>query len=69
VAIAAGFLADKIGVRRIVILSSLLAAAGFAVFAFGPVGEDPAYFLFINCVIISMGIYSLHGVYHALGGG
>ena len=66
VAICAGFLADKLGIRRIVILSSILAAAGFAVFAFGPVGKDLAYFLVINCVIISIGIYSIHGVYYAL---
>ena len=68
-AIAAGFLADKIGVRRIVILSSLVGAAGFAVFTYGAVGKDLIYLLFINSFIICMGIYSLHGVYYAPGRG
>jgi hypothetical protein len=30
--------------------------------------RDGSTLVVLNCVIISMGIYSLHGVYHALGG-
>ena len=66
VAFSAGFVADKLGVRRIIILSSLIGAAGFGVFTYGSVGKDLIYLLVINSLVISMGIYSLRGIYYAL---
>ena len=66
VAVFAGFVADKLGVRRVVILSSIVGAAGFSVFTYGSVGKEMIFLLFITSVIISMGIYSLRGIYYAL---
>ncbi len=65
-AIAAGFLADKIGCARTVVGSFVLMTSGFLVFGFVPGAPTLVPFLLINVVFISIAVYALRGVYFSL---
>ena len=65
-AIAAGFLADKIGCARTVVGSFVLMTSGFLVFGFVSGAPTLVPFLLINVVFISSAVYALRGVYFSL---
>ena len=66
VAIAAGFLADKIGCARAVVGFFVLMTSGFLVFGLVPGAPTLVPFLLINVVLISGAVYALRGIYFSL---
>ncbi len=65
-AIAAGFIADKIGTARTVLGSFILMASGFLLFGLLPGAPGLVPLLLINVVFISGAVYALRGIYFAL---
>ncbi|MBT4522169.1 MAG: MFS transporter [Halieaceae bacterium] len=65
-AIAAGFVADKIGPAKAVVGSFTLMTAGFLVFALLPGAPDLVPLLVINVAIVSCAVYALRGIYFSL---
>jgi sugar phosphate permease len=65
-AIAAGFLADKIGCARTVFGSFVFMTSGFLVFGLVPGAPNLIPFLLINVAIISGAVYALRGIYFSL---
>jgi len=65
-AIAAGFIADKIGCAKAVIGSFILMTSGFLVFGLVPGAPNLIPFLLINVAIISGAVYALRGIYFSL---
>ena len=65
-AIAAGFLADKIGCARTVFGYFVLMTSGFLVFGLVPGASNLVPFLLINVAIISGAVYALRGIYFSL---
>ena len=66
VAIAAGFLADKIGTAKAVVGSFILMTSGFLAFGLIPGAPDLVPLLLINVAVISCAVFALRGIYFAL---
>jgi nitrate/nitrite transporter NarK len=64
--VAAGVIADKIGVARTVFYTFLIMTAGFIAFGILPGGEAFLVLMLINVVIVSVAIFALRGIYFAL---
>ena len=64
--LAAGVLADRIGKLKVVSYSFVACALCFAVFALTQGGSALTWLLFMNVVLLAIGIFSLRGVYFAL---
>jgi sugar phosphate permease len=65
-AIAAGFVADKIGCAKAVFGSFILMTSGFLVFGLVPGAPTLVPFLLINVAFISVAVYALRGIYFSL---
>ena len=65
-AVAAGFIADKIGTAKAVIGTFILMTSGFLVFGLLPGAPNLVPMLMINVAIISCAVYALRGIYFAL---
>jgi nitrate/nitrite transporter NarK len=66
VAIAAGFIADKIGTAKAIVGSFVLMTSGFLIFGLVPGGPGLVPLLMINGAVISCAVYGLRGIYFAL---
>ena len=64
--IIAGLIADRLGRGRVVILSFLVTSAALSIFMLVPGSPDLTWMLVSTVVLISLGIFSLRGVYFAL---
>jgi nitrate/nitrite transporter NarK len=65
-AVAAGFVADKIGTAKAVVGSFILMTSGFFVFALVPGAPVLVPLLLINVAVISTAVFALRGIYFAL---
>ncbi len=65
-AIAAGFIADKIGCAKAVFGSFILMTSGFLVFGLIPGAPNLVPFLLINVAFIAIAVYALRGIYFSL---
>ena len=65
-AIAAGYLADKIGCAKAVLGFFVLMTSGFLVFALVPGSPTLVPFLLINVTLIAVAVYALRGIYFSL---
>jgi nitrate/nitrite transporter NarK len=65
-AIAAGFIADKIGAAKTVFGAFILMTSGFIVFAVLPGSPALVSLLLINVAFISLAVYALRGIYFSL---
>jgi len=65
-AIAAGFIADKIGCAKAVFGSFILMTSGFLVFGLVPGAPTLVPFLLINGALIAVAVYALRGIYFSL---
>jgi MFS transporter, GlpU family, inner membrane protein len=65
-AIAAGFIADKIGTAKAVVGSFILMTTGFLIFGLIPGAPNLVPLLLINVAIISGAVFALRGIYFAL---
>jgi sugar phosphate permease len=65
-AIAAGFIADKIGTAKAVVGSFILMTIGFLIFGLIPGAPNLVPLLLINVAIISGAVFALRGIYFAL---
>lgn len=66
VAITAGFIADKISISKMTIISFLFMIIGGLVFSSGVTKPNFYWLFFINIAAISIGIYALRGLYFAI---
>ena len=66
VAVAAGFLADRIGPARAVVWSFALMTLGFLVFAILPGKPNLLPLLLFNVAVITSAVYALRGIYFSL---
>ena len=65
-AIAAGFLADRLGVARMTILSLLVFGIGSAVIAAGAFRPSMTVFFFATLIATSAAVFALRGLYYAM---
>ena len=65
-AIAAGFIADRIGAAKAVLGAFVLMTCGFLVFALLPGAPNLLPLLIINVAVISSAVYALRGIYFSL---
>jgi sugar phosphate permease len=65
-AIAAGFIADKIGIAKAVVWSFVLMTGGYAVFALVPGTPAIMVMILINLVLVAIAVFALRGIYFAL---
>ncbi len=65
-AIAAGFIADKIGCAKAVFGSFILMTSGFLVFGLVQGAPNLVPFLLINGTLIAIAVYALRGIYFSL---
>ncbi len=65
-AVAAGWLADRFGVSRVIQVGFLLTAGSLLVFALTPADAERAWFLWAGTTAISVAIFAVVGVYYAL---
>lgn len=65
-AIAAGFIADRIGIAKAVVWSFVLMTGGFAVFALVPGTPAIMAMMLINLVLVAIAVFALRGIYFAL---
>ena len=65
-AIAAGFIADKIGTAKAIVRSFVLMTSGFLIFGLLPGGPSLVPLLLMNGALISCAVYGLRGIYVAL---
>ena len=65
-AIAAGYIADKIGIAKAVVWSFVLMTGGFAVFALVPGTPAIMAMMLINLVLVAIAVFALRGIYFAL---
>ncbi|MBQ75209.1 MAG: hypothetical protein CMQ20_09340 [Gammaproteobacteria bacterium] len=65
-AIAAGFIADRIGIAKAVLGSFVLMTSGFLVFALVPGTPSLVPLLLINVAAITIAVYALRGIYFSL---
>jgi nitrate/nitrite transporter NarK len=66
VAIAAGFIADKISVTKMTIFSFIFMIFGGLVFSADIIKPGLFWLFFVNIIAISIGIYALRGLYFAI---
>jgi nitrate/nitrite transporter NarK len=65
-AIAAGYLADRVGAGRMTLVSFALIATGSTVLASGQVTEGMVVLFLLTVVCASLGIFALRGLYFAI---
>ena len=65
-AIAAGFIADKIGTAKAVVGSFILMTSGFLIFGLIPGAPNLVPLLLVNVAVISGAVFALRGIYFAL---
>ena len=65
-AVAAGFLADKIGASRAIAWSFGILIASFTLFAMTPGRPDWILMVLVNTVVASLAIFAIRGIYFAL---
>jgi sugar phosphate permease len=65
-AIAAGFIADKVGIAKAVVWSFVLMTAGFLLFGFVPGGPALVPIMLVNVGLVSIAVFALRGIYFAL---
>ena len=65
-AVAAGLLADRVGVARMTILSLLVLAIGSAVIAVGAFRPGVTVFFFATLISTSAAVFALRGLYYAM---
>ena len=65
-AIAAGYLADKIGCAKAVLGLFVLMTSGFLLFGLVPGAPTLLPFLLINVTLIAVAVYALRGIYFSL---
>jgi nitrate/nitrite transporter NarK len=65
-AVAAGLVADKIGIARAVVGFFILMTVGFLIFALVPGAPNLVPLLLINAAVISAAVFALRGIYFAL---
>ncbi len=65
-AIAAGLIADKIGVAKAVVGFFILMTTGFLIFGLVPGAPNLVPLLLINVAVISIAVFALRGIYFAL---
>jgi nitrate/nitrite transporter NarK len=65
-AISAGFVADRIGTAKTVVVLFVLMISGFLLFAVAPGAPRLIPLLLINSVLIVTAVYALRGIYYAL---
>ena len=65
-AIAAGYLADRLGTIPLTISSFVILAAGSLVMASGFIGAGMVWIFLLTIVCSSMGIFALRGLYYAI---
>ena len=64
--IIAGLIADRLGRGRVVTLSFLVTSIALSIFMFIPGSPELTWMLLSTIVLVSLGIFSLRGVYFAL---
>lgn len=64
--IIAGLIADRMGRGRVVTLSFFLTSIALSIFMFVPGSPDLTWMLLSTVVLVSLGIFSIRGVYFAL---
>ena len=65
-AVAAGFVADKVGPAKAVLGAFVMMTAGFLVFAVVPGSPALLPVLLINVIVVSAAVYALRGIYFSL---
>ena len=65
-AVAAGFLADRIGASRAIAWSFVILIASFGVFAMTPGRPDWIFLVMVNTVVASLAVFAIRGIYFAL---
>jgi nitrate/nitrite transporter NarK len=65
-AVAAGFLADRIGASRAILWSFGILIVSFGVFAMTPGRPDWILMVMVNTVVASLAMFALRGIYFAL---
>ena len=65
-ALAAGFLADRVGASRTVLGAFGLLFAACVCFAVAPMGASLMWLLWINAALLGAATYALRGVFYAL---
>ena len=65
-AITAGFVADRIGTARAVVVLFFVLTSGFVLFALVPGGPGLVPMLLFNAAIIATAVFALRGIYYAL---
>ncbi len=65
-AIAAGYIADKIGCAKAVFGSFVIMTSGFLVFGIVPGAPNLVPFMLINVALIAGAVYALRGIYFSL---
>ncbi len=65
-AIAAGFIADRIGTAKAIVGSFILMTSGFLIFGLVPGAPILVPLLLINAAVISTAVFALRGIYFAL---
>ncbi len=66
VAVAAGFLADRVGVSKTTSWSFLILILSFSIFIFTPGNPRLVFILVANAALASFAIFALRGIYYAL---
>ncbi|MEH6589571.1 MAG: MFS transporter [Halioglobus sp.] len=64
--VAAGFIADRIGVAKTVFFTFIIMTTGFLAFGFMPSGDAYLVLMLVNVGIVSTAIFALRGIYFAL---
>ena len=65
-AIAAGFVADKIGTAKAVVGSFILMTSGFLIFGLVPGAPALMPIMLVNVAVVSIAVFALRGIYFAL---
>ncbi|KPK61435.1 MAG: hypothetical protein AMS21_09210 [Gemmatimonas sp. SG8_38_2] len=65
-ALAAGFLADRVGISKTVVWCFVVSIVSFTVFVLTPGSPDLVALLMVNTAIASLAIFALRGIYYAL---
>jgi sugar phosphate permease len=66
VAIAAGFVADKVGVARVVVWLFVVMTAGYFIFGFVSGAATLLPIMLINTAVVGIAVFALRGIYFAL---
>lgn len=65
-AIAAGFIADRIGTAKAVVGSFILMTSGFLIFGLVPGAPALMPIMLVNVAVVSIAVFALRGIYFAL---